>query len=166
MPHSDNPLIRRFIEDAGNLSQSFGVGRVLGQIYAYLYFSPSPRTLSDMTDALGISKGSASMGVRQLAQWGAVQRMWVKGDRKDYYQATDWFGRILKNAMLDTVGKRLEAHTSLLADAQRLLHEAKGQNGDETVDEAFIKDRLDHLRAFHKKVQSLWGNPLLKLLLK
>ena len=47
-----NPVIRRFVEDAGNTTQSFGIGRVVGQIYAYLYFSPEPRSLADMQASL------------------------------------------------------------------------------------------------------------------
>jgi DNA-binding transcriptional regulator GbsR (MarR family) len=92
----DHPITRRFIEDAGNTTQALGVGRVIGQIFAYLYFSEESRTLDDMKGALGISKGSASMGVRQLEQWGAVQRVWVKGDRKDFYTANDYFGQIVR----------------------------------------------------------------------
>ena len=102
-----NPVITRFIQDAGNLTQSFGIGRATGQIFAYLYFSPEPRSLADLQAALGISKGSASMCVRQLEQWGAVKKIWVKGDRKDYYEANEWFGQIVKNALMDTIGKRM-----------------------------------------------------------
>ena len=101
-------VVQRFIEDAGRLTQSLGFGRVIGQIYAYLYFSRTPRCLADLQNALGISKGSASMGVRQLEQWSAVSKVWVKGDRKDYYAANDWFGQILKSALVDTIGKKME----------------------------------------------------------
>jgi len=94
------------------------VGRVVGQIFAYLYFSEPPRTLDDMKEALGISKGSASMGVRQLEQWGAVQRIWVKGDRKDYYTANDYFGQIVKNIVFDIMGKRLGALSASLDAAE------------------------------------------------
>ena len=96
-----HPVSRRFIEDFGRMTQSIGAGRVLGQLYAYLYFSPEPRGLRDMQDALGISKGSASMTVRQLQQWGAVRKVWVKGDRKDYYTAEEWVGGIIRKALVD-----------------------------------------------------------------
>jgi DNA-binding transcriptional regulator GbsR (MarR family) len=121
MTPSDDPLIRRFIEEAGNTTQTLGVGRVIGQIYAYLYFSEPPRTLDDMKETLGISKGSASMGVRQLEQWGAVQRIWVKGDRKDYYTANDYFGRIVRNIMSDLMGKRLASLAQSLDAAENEL---------------------------------------------
>ena len=158
------PIIRRFIEDAGTTSQSFGVGRVLGQIYAFLYFSPHPRSLSDMQHVLGISKGSASTGVRQLEQWGAVRKVWIKGDRKDYYEANDWFGRILKNAVLDTVGTKLTAYASLLDNIDSTIAELNESSED--GDASFVRERIGHLRKFQRKAQRVWSSPILKQFLK
>jgi len=156
------PVVRRFIEDAGNATRSFGVGRVLGQIYAYLYFSREPRSLSDMQSVLGISKGSSSTGIRQLEQWGAVRKVWVKGDRKDYYEANDWFGQILKNALVDTIGKKMSAYTELLSN---IGLEPPGLTSSDGEKE-FIEERIEHLRRFHDRVQKLWSSSLMKIFLK
>lgn len=146
------------------MTQSFGLGRVVGQLYIYLYFSSDPRNLVDMREALGCSKGSASTAVRQLEAWGAVKKVWVKGDRKHYYEASEWFGRILKNALLDTVGKKMMSYAGLLEDVdEELSHiDVNAANGDGE----FIRGRLDELRKFQKKTTALWSNPLLKMLLK
>ena len=156
------PVVRRFIEDAGNATRSLGVGRVLGQIYAYLYFSREPRSLSDMQSVLGISKGSSSTGIRQLEQWEAVRKIWVKGDRKDYYEANDWFGQILKNAIVNTVGKKMAALTSLLTEVSFDPSDAASFNGDKE----FIEERIKHLRTFNDKAQQLWNSPVIKMFLK
>ena len=161
MPSSEQ-IVRRFIQDAGHMTQSFGLGRVAGQIYAYLYFSPVPRGLADMMEALAISKGSASMGVRQLEQWGAVKKVWVKGDRKDYYEANDWFGQILKNAFLDTVAKKLSAYSAMLDEVETELSALPNGNGERE----FIRDRIQHLRRFQKRAQDAWQSPVLRMLLK
>lgn len=159
-PHL-NSVVRRFIQDTGNITQSLGIGRVVGQIYAYLYFSREPRGLHDLQSALGISKGSASMGVRQLEQWSAVRKVWIKGDRKDYYEANDWFGRILKNAVIDTVGQRLESYASMLDQVQS---ELAGIEGDGEAE--FVRERVDRLRAFQEKAQKAWNSPMMKILLR
>jgi len=161
-PSELNPVVRRFVEDAGSVTQSFGVGRVIGQIFAYLYFSPEPRNLADMQAALGISKGSASTGVRQIEQWGGVRKVWIKGDRKDYYEASDWFGRILKNAILDTVGKKMSGYSSLLDEVEEDLKELRAGDGDI----GFLRERIRHLRRFQKRTEGAWHSPLLKRLLK
>jgi DNA-binding transcriptional regulator GbsR (MarR family) len=161
-----NPLTLRFIEEAGNATQALGVGRVLGQIYAYLYFSAEPRTLDDMKEALGISKGSASMGVRQLEQWGAAQRVWVRGDRKDYYTANDYFGRILRSALADALGKRIESLSRLLDEAEQTLNGKSRPKVNGNGEDAFVRQRVQRLRAFQKKANDLWNNPIVRMLLK
>jgi HTH-type transcriptional regulator, glycine betaine synthesis regulator len=157
-----HPVVRRFIEDTGHTTQSLGIGRVMGQIYAFLYFSSTPQTQADIQHALGISKGGTSTGVRQLEQWGAVRKVWVKGERKDYYEANDWFGRIVKHALFDVVRKRMSAYTTLLDDAEAELRDKPSRNGEG----AFIRERVAHVRQFHARAQKLWSSPLLDTLLR
>ncbi len=161
--HELPTVVRRFVEDAGNTAQSLGIGRVLGQIYAYLYLSPKPRSLADLENALGISKGSASMGVRQLEQWNAVRKIWVRGDRKDYYEANDWLGEIVRNVLRDMVGTKLSTATALLDE---LKAEINGGAGPGAAERDFVADRLQHLRDFHAKAQKVWGSRIVRMLLK
>ncbi len=156
-----NRIVESFISNAGNMAQSFGLGRVVGQIYAYLYFSQEARGLNDMQEALRISKGSASTCIRQLEQWGAVSKVWVKGDRKDYYQANDWFGKVLKNVLNDTVAKRFAHRDEFYEGIESDL--AKIQD-DEKI--AFLKDRIAHIKAFETKAEKVWENPVVKKLLR
>lgn len=155
-------LREKFIETAGQFSQSLGFGRNLGQIYAHLYFSAEPQSLDDLTEQLGISKGSASMSVRQLEGWNALRKVWVKGDRKDYYEATEDFGRIIRKALLDLVGQKMEAADGLLEEAEAQLS-AHG-NGDR--DSALIRQRVARLRRFRQRAQGLWESSIIQLLLK
>jgi DNA-binding transcriptional regulator GbsR (MarR family) len=166
MAHSSHPIIRRFIEDAGGLSQAAGFGRVAGQLYAYLYFSSAPRTLDDMKEDLGISKGSASMCVRQLEGLGAVQRVWVKGDRKDYYAANDYFGQIIRSALREVAGRRVEAFGRMLDEAEAQLANGNGSQKHNGLDRVFLKNRIQRLRAFQKKAARLWNSPLVQMMLK
>jgi DNA-binding transcriptional regulator GbsR (MarR family) len=156
-----HPVVQRFVQEAGHMTQSLGFGRVVGQIYAYLFFSPSPCNLADLQKALGISKGSASMCVRQLEQWGAVKKVWVKGDRKDYYEADLWFGNIIKHALMEMVGKRLDGLSSMLSAADAQLSASSG-NGELE----FARDRIKRLRAFQSKASKAWNSPVVRMLLK
>lgn len=151
-------VIKACIKDAGNLAQTLGVGRVVGQIYAYLYFSEYPRGLADLQANLKISKGSASMCVRQLEQWDAVRKVNLPGDRKDYYVANTWFGKVLKNVLQDQVNKRFVDREQFYADLQGQL-KAESSAGH---DRAFIHERLAHIQAFEDKARKTWNNPLVK----
>ena len=160
-----NPIVRRFIEDAGNTTQSLGVGRVLGQIYAFLYFSSQPQGLSELQGALGISKGSASMGVRQLEQWNAVRKVWIRGDRKDYYEANDWLGEIVRNVLRDTVGSKILTSAALMDNDLEEKLESSMASMDKERQE-FLRGRIENMRSFQRKAEKVWKSPLVRMLLK
>ena len=154
------------IEAVGHATQSLGGGRALGQIFAYLYFSRNPRSLDDMTAALGISKGSASTGVRQLEKWGALEKLRVKGDRKDYYKANDAFGKIISNAALDLAGKRMKSSAELIRRAEAELRNTPKNPGGISQENKFVMERLEKIRIFQKKAEGMWQSVILEMLLR
>jgi DNA-binding transcriptional regulator GbsR (MarR family) len=156
----------RFVEAAGNITQSLGAGRVLGHIFAQIYFSRDPQSLDDLTRELGISKGSASMAVRQLEHWGALRRIWIKGDRKDYYESQDEFGRVVRRALRETIVQKMEVADSLLNEAEVLLKEKKKGRGKLGDDWKFVDGKLRRLRSFRDRAQWMWDHFVLKLLSK
>lgn len=158
-------LRERFIEAAGNTTQSFGAGRVLGQMFAHLYFSKDPQSLDELTAGLGISKGSASMAARQLEQWGALRRVWLKGDRKDYFEATDEFGKIIRRALLEAIGQRMETADGLLKDAESLLEARRKKTEPLDGEWAFLESRLRRFRVFRDRAQWLWDKFISSMLL-
>jgi DNA-binding transcriptional regulator GbsR (MarR family) len=68
--HFENTLVEVFSE----LADLFGNPRSHGQIYGILFASPEPLTMDDIAARLGISKGSASQGLRALETLGAIER--------------------------------------------------------------------------------------------
>ncbi|HPG00591.1 MAG TPA: hypothetical protein PLE77_11015 [Kiritimatiellia bacterium] len=156
----------KFVEAAGRATQSFGAGRTLGQVYAHIYFSRTPQALEDLVRDLGISKGGASMTVRQLEQWGALRKVWVRGDRKDYYEATEEFGKIVRRALLDMVGREME-HSDALLESARVTIEAGRKNGAKRDEEdEFVIRRLRKVTAFRDRARWVWDNWILRLMIK
>lgn len=155
-----HPTVRHFVEDAGRLTQSLGLGQAIGQVFAYLYFSPEPRSLPAIQQALGISKGSASMTVRQLERWLAVRKVLIKGDRKDWYEANDWLGQIVRNVLVGAIEKRLALSNGLFSptgeDALVVDH----------PDAAFVAARIKHLRGFQQRVKKVWESPVVHKLVR
>ena len=156
----------RFVEAGGHTTQSLGFGRVLGQIYALLYLSPHPLCLDEIANELGVSKASVSTTVRQLQSWSAVRRVWVKGDRKDYYEAETDFRAVLRKGVLATVIKKLDTAGAQIVAAQESLQQVLQQvNGEDTADVQVVAERLEKARQFHERVSGLLNNPLLNHLL-
>jgi DNA-binding transcriptional regulator GbsR (MarR family) len=157
---------RKFIQAGGQTTQSFGLGRILGQAFVLLYLSPKPLCLDDIAEELGVSKASISMTVRQLASWSAVKRVWVKGDRKDYYEAETDFNAVLRSGLLATLRKKLDTAGHQIDLVGNSIEETLNQsNGEERQQIEVVAERLRQAKNFHTKVNGLLGNPLLEHLL-
>ncbi|MDX6766287.1 MAG: hypothetical protein SFU85_05810 [Candidatus Methylacidiphilales bacterium] len=151
MNDQDTAIRERFIDLGSRSAQRLGLPRSLGQIYAVLYLSPRPLSLHDLMDALHISKGNASMGVRQLKSWGALEQVWVKGDRRDYYQANPDFRQVLRHLLGALIRPRLES-TSRQLEEMQVLVSARGAKG---ADSEFIQGRLTKLHQFETRIRKI-----------
>src|SRR5579859_498382 len=152
---------RKFIEAGGNTTQSFGFGRILGQLFALLYLSAKPLCLDDIARELGVSKASVSTTVRQLAQWAAVRRVWVKGDRKDYYEAETDFGAMLRHGLLTTFRKKLETAGTQIGNVESTLQRAMEKIDDgEREEMQVVAERLERAKNFHNKLHGMLNNPV------
>ncbi len=77
----------RFIETWGRMGSAWGVSRTLAEVHALLYITGDALCTDDVMERLEISRGNASMTLRGLTDWGIVQRVHKRGDRKEYFQA-------------------------------------------------------------------------------
>ena len=75
----------QLIRTWGQLSSEWGINRTMGQIHALLMIAPQPLTADDIINQLGISRGNVSMNLRGLIDWGLVHKVYIPGDRKEYY---------------------------------------------------------------------------------
>lgn len=149
------------IEAGGRTAQSFGLSRLLGQIYTLLYLSDGALSLDSIAESLGVSKASISIACRQLESWGALKRSWVKGDRRDYYVAETDFRRILGNGLLASVLKKLDSAKVQIERSLSLLENGQGSGADGE----FLRERLKEADEFRSKMTRLLDNPLVKTLL-
>lgn len=157
---------RKFIEAGGNTTQSFGFGRIPGQLFALLYLSAKPLCLDELARELGVSKASVSTTVRQLEQWAAVRRVWVKGDRKDYYEAETDFGTMLRHGLLTTFRKKIETAGTQIGNVESTLQEAMEHIDDGQRQEMqVVAERLQRAKSFHSKINGFLNNPVIDHLL-
>jgi HTH-type transcriptional regulator, glycine betaine synthesis regulator len=75
----------QFILEWGRMSSSWGINRTMAQIHALLFVTGVPLEVNEIMDRLQISRGNASMNLRELMDWGIVRRFRRPGDRKDTY---------------------------------------------------------------------------------
>lgn len=76
-----------FIRRWGEMAATWGIGRTMAEIHALLFMASEPLCTDDVMDQLEVSRGSASMNLRELVNWGLIHRIHQRGDRKEYFLA-------------------------------------------------------------------------------
>lgn len=125
------------IKGLGQLTNFFGFSPVMGHLYGALLMSPSALSLDELEEIVGKSKASVSMNMRALERWGMVREVWVKGDRRKFYEAEGDLWEVVSTILesrerrevgvaldvLERNAKHLEEATPALKDAERALAE-------------------------------------------
>lgn len=76
-----------FVAAWGQMGTSWGISRTMAEVHALLYISGRAMNTDEIMERLRISRGNASMSLRSLVEWGIVQRVHKRGDRKEYFEA-------------------------------------------------------------------------------
>lgn len=121
----------KFVESIGKLAGSFGINNFIAQLYAVLYLSDKPMSLDELVERLKASKGNISLNIRELENWGAVRSVWVKGSRKDYYEADPDIRKVVANKLRASLEKRIGQVTDMLGEFKELIRSADGEMTEE-----------------------------------
>ncbi len=118
MEHAKD-TVQQFVEAWGAMGALWGVNRSVARVHALLMASEGPVSLDDIAGKLQISKGNASMSLRELRTFGVVRQVEVPGERRDFWvtEPDVWtmFFRILKERKRREFDPALEAIHRLLA---------------------------------------------------
>ncbi len=141
---NQNPSLRKaqdlFVLEWGRMSSSWGINRTMAQIHALLFVVGVPLEVNEIMDRLQISRGNASMNLRELMDWGIVRRFRQPGDRKDtYYSETDPYQMFLR-----VVRERKRREVDPTADAIREVLGKLPEN-DPSDDVQGLRGRLSAL---------------------
>ncbi len=146
-----------FIATIGQLSESLSINRIVGQLYALLFLSPHPLSLDDMVDKLKISKGNASVNIRELERWNAVKKVWIKGERKNFYQANLDILKIVINCFKNGLLQRMQKTTEKIVKTQGMLNKSLTlfTNKEEKDIAEIYQDRLKRIKEISEKTENL-----------
>ena len=134
----------KFVESIGKLAGSFGINPFIAQLYAILYLSDEPLSLDELVERLKASKGNISLNIRELEKWGAVRKIWVKGSRKDYYEADTDIKKVAANKIKSGVRKRIDQVSDMIEEFKVLIRSSESEMTDE--DRKIIKRYHDKLK--------------------
>src|SRR5262249_31115217 len=69
------------------MSALWGISPSMAEIHGLLFLTGAALSMDDIMERLEISRGNASMNLRQLVEWGLVREVHRRGDRRDYYES-------------------------------------------------------------------------------
>ncbi|WP_193210798.1 GbsR/MarR family transcriptional regulator [Luteolibacter marinus] len=123
-----------------------GLPRSIGEIYGMLFISPEPLSLDDLVERLGISKGSASQGLRALKGLGAVRETSLENSRRCHYEADTELKRLVGGFIREQVRPHLESGQSKIG---KLTESAEGEDDPERRE--FYLNRVKQLEHWMQK---------------
>jgi DNA-binding transcriptional regulator GbsR (MarR family) len=149
MLQNEEPLTKAedvFIEGVQNLGAIWGLSAVESKIIGYLLTQDRPVSLNGLVHNLKISKGNISVTIRKLEEKQIVKNVWVKGDRKDYYQTSLELWQVFLQKMRDNFRMEVIKALDSINSAIQLIQ------GSFTK---LSNDASDRARNFMQKLQKM-----------
>ena len=120
---------QQFISSWGAFGTHWGINRTMAQIHALLLISPDPLTQDDIMEGLNISRGNTNMNIRELINWGLVERVILSGERKEFFTAEKDIWKVVKQIVKERKKRELEPMMQLLDK----LEDVEGDKKDKKV---------------------------------
>lgn len=116
---------QKFIEAWGKLGSEWGINRTMAQVHALLLVSPEALTTEEIMEALSISRGNASMTLRDLIDWGLVEKQHRPGERKEYFLADKNTWNIARQVAKERKKRELDPMLKILGELSQVKGDAK-----------------------------------------
>lgn len=132
---------QQFIQNWGVLGTQWGINRTMAQIHALLLVSPEPLSADEIMSQLQISRGNTNMNVRELMDWGIVEKVLKPGERKEFFSAEKDIWKVAMRIIRERKRREVEPVLNVLND----LKEVEGDKQDKE-----IKQFLDTINDIQK----------------
>jgi DNA-binding transcriptional regulator GbsR (MarR family) len=158
-----SPLIQSFVLHFGEMGSRWGINRTVGQIYAVLFVSDRALNADDLVEALGLSRGSVSMGLKELQSWNLVRMHHLPGERREYFDTPEDVWAIMRTLVEERKKREVDPTLTILRE---LLMQAPAAEGDAYAQErmAAMCEQIELLTAWYADVQKLETERLVQLL--
>lgn len=124
----DKAMTEKFIASWGRMGTMWGISASVARVHALLIASEEPLSLEEIATWLKISRGNASMSLRELRNWTIVRLVKKPGDRQDYYETESDIWKMF--IAITKERKRREFEPMLAVVRDTLSHLQKGSNNE------------------------------------
>jgi DNA-binding transcriptional regulator GbsR (MarR family) len=143
-----------FIQGTSRIAHFWGFPKAMGAIYGAIYLSPTPLSLDNIVDQVGVTKGAVSTNVRQLERLGMIHKHLIIGDRKDYYRPETDFWKIVKGILREREKSEFDAAIKTV-NASLEMVAAIEISPDETDVASIYQERLQAMSSFFKTLDNI-----------
>lgn len=133
---------QQFIQSWGVLGTQWGINRTMAQIHAYLLISTDPLSADEIMEGLQISRGNANMNLRDLINWGLVDKVLKAGERKEFFTAEKDIWKVAMRIIRERRKRELDPMLQVLDG----LKDIEGDKKDKDV-KAFT-DTINQIQKF------------------
>lgn len=104
-----------------SMADLWGISPTMAEIHGLLYIGGDALSMDDVMTRLGISRGNVSMNMNRLLEWGLVQRVHKRGDRRDYYESVGDVWEILTQIAVQRKRREIDPMLTTLRRCKETL---------------------------------------------
>lgn len=140
----------KFVLHWGEQGSLWGINRTMAQVHALLYISPEPLSANEIMEELQISRGNASMALRDLIAWGLVSRVHVKGERREFYATEKDVWTMFRTIARERKKREIDPTIEILRESVARLNQVPDSEGK------YERERLKNLLEFFETGVALY----------
>ena len=133
---------KQFIASWGAFGTHWGINRTMAQVHALLLVSADPLSQDDIMEQLSVSRGNANMNIRELIDWGLVDRVIIPGERREYFSAEKDIWKVATQIVKERKKRELNPMLKLLDQ----LEEVEGDKKDKHIKQ--FTDTINGIKRF------------------
>ncbi len=138
-----------FIRRWGAMGATWGISRTMAEVHALLYLASEPLCTDDVMDRLAISRGSASMNLRELVNWGLIERVHRRRDRKEYFEAEKDVWQMFETISRERRRREVQPIMETIERCLTMIDEQRsGLRGSEAKDAEGYRERFTGIYDF------------------
>ena len=138
-----------FIRRWGEMGGYWGINRTMAEIHALLFVSTDPACTDDVMEHLQISRGNASMNLRSLVDWGLIDRVHLRGDRKEYFESRADVWHMFETIIRQRRRREVEPIVETIAHCRTMVApETADLDVEHTRETKLYRERLEEMHDF------------------
>jgi len=144
-----------FIRRWGEMGGYWGINRTMAEIHALMFVSTQPLCTDDVMEKLLVSRGNASMNLRSLVDWGLIERVHLRGDRKEYFICQTDVWQMFENIIRQRRRREVEPILETVQRCRTMVAPGGGGRRSRDDETGIYTKRLDEMLAFLETVGAI-----------